>query len=185
MQRTILAAPDISAGLAELKDWLAVTTPRDDAVLAVLLHAALDTCEGFTGALPLLSECEEILPASGEWQGLSTRPVAAITALEAIPAEGPRQLFAPDAYALEIEADGTGRFRLLRQGHAGRVAVYFMAGLAREWNLLPDALRHGAIRLAAHHYRARAEGETGSSPPAAPPSAIAALWRPFRRVRLA
>lgn len=180
MQRTIVAPAELpGAALAELKQWLAVRSPADDAALTALLRAALETCEAFTGAMPLASACEEVLTASGEWQRLATRPVIAITAVEAIPAEGPRYPLAADAYQIELEADGSGLIRVVRQGNAGRVAVRFSAGLAPAWELLPEGLRHGVVRLAAHHWRIRDSGAD-----AAPPAAVAALWRPWRRVRL-
>lgn len=47
-----------------------------------------------------------------------------------------------------------------------------------DWSALPEALRHGVIRLAAHLYR------DGDGAAAAPPAAVAALWRPWRRMRL-
>jgi hypothetical protein len=43
---------------------------------------------------------------------------------------------------------------------------------------VPEPLRQGIVRLAAHLYAARGEVE------AVPPAAVAALWRPWRRVRL-
>ena len=55
------------------------------------------------------------------------------------------------------------------------------AGLAADWAGLPDGLRHGVIRLAAHHYRERDAASAAASPPAA----VAALWRPWRAMRLA
>jgi uncharacterized phiE125 gp8 family phage protein len=84
-------------------------------------------------------------------------------------------------YAIELDADGGALVRVLRQGAAGRVAVRFTAGLAAEWAGLPDGLRHGVLRLAAHHYRERESGSARAMPPAA----VAALWRPWRRVRVA
>jgi uncharacterized phiE125 gp8 family phage protein len=71
--------------------------------------------------------------------------------------------------------------RIARQGAAGRVAVRFVAGLAPDWAGLPDALRHGVVRLAAEAYRQR--DDPGPAPQ--PPSAVAALWRPWRRMRVA
>jgi hypothetical protein len=53
--------------------------------------------------------------------------------------------------------------------------------LADDWEEIPQALRHGAIRLAAHLYRER-DGEPGT---ATPPPSVAALWRPWRRLHLA
>jgi hypothetical protein len=52
--------------------------------------------------------------------------------------------------------------------------------LAEAWADVPQGLRHGAIRLAAHLYRRRDDEADVSTPPAA----VAALWRPWRRLHL-
>jgi hypothetical protein len=46
---------------------------------------------------------------------------------------------------------------------------------------LPEGIRQGALRLAAHQYRER----DVDAPQPVPPAAVAALWRPWRRMRLA
>ena len=182
MKRAIIT-PAALAGtaLGELKDGLAITTPRDDAALTALLRAALETCEAFTGRMPLAALCEEVLPASGSWQVVTTRPVGAVTWVEGIPGEGARFAIPAGDYAVDHAVDGGARVRLVRHGAAGRVAVRFTAGMAAEWTGLPEGIRHGAMRLAAHHYRQR---EGGAAVPM-PPAAVAALWRPWRRMRLA
>jgi uncharacterized phiE125 gp8 family phage protein len=169
------------AALAELKDWLGITTAQDDAPLAALLRAALELCEDFTGRMPLLATCEDLLDARGGWQRLSVRPVQAITLVEGIPPEGARFTLASAAYELDLDADGGGAIRVLSPGAATRIAVRFTAGIAPEWSALPETMRHGVIRLAAHQHRAR-EGD-GAAP--LPPIVVAALWRPWRRLRLA
>lgn len=182
MKRAIVTpAPLAPAALAELKDWLGITTQAEDAQLGALLGMALEACEGFTGAMPLQQECEELLPAQTGWQQLAARPVQAITAVQGIPAEGSRFALPADNYAIELGADGEGRVLVHNPGAAGRIAVRFAAGLAADWSSLPEGLRHGVLRLAAFNYRQR-EAEDGGS---APPAAIAALWRPWRRMRLA
>ena len=182
MKRAIITPAVLApAALDELKDWLAITTPREDAALAALLRAALETCEAFTGRMPLAASCEEVLPAAACWQTLATRPVGAVTGVEGIPAEGARFPLAPADYLIELVADGGAMVRVPRQGSAGRVAVRFTAGMAAGWADLPDGIRHGVLRLAAHHYRQRDIG--GASP--VPPAAVAALWRPWRLMRLA
>jgi uncharacterized phiE125 gp8 family phage protein len=182
MKRTIIT-PAVLAGaaLAELKDWLAITTSGDDAALAALLRTTLETCEAFTGTMPLAQLCEEIVPATRRWQRLATRPVQAVTWVEGIPESGARFVLAVADYAVDLEADGGAAVRLVRTGEADRVAVRFTAGLAAGWDELPESLRHGVLRLAAHHYRQR----EADSPPAMPPAAVAALWRPWRRMRVA
>ena len=58
--------------------------------------------------------------------------------------------------------------------------AYIGQTLADEWAQVPQAVRHGVIRLAAHLYRQRdTEGDSTT-----PPIAVAALWRPWRRLRL-
>lgn len=183
MKRAIVTPAALApAALAELKDWLGITTPGDDAQLGALLRASLELCEQFTGLMPLQQVCEEVLVASAEWQRLAARPVQAITMVSGIPAEGARFALPVGDYAIDLDADGHGLVRVQNPGSAGRVAVAFLAGLAPDWAGLPEALRHGALRLAAHQYRAR-EGDGAAA--VMPPAAVAALWRPWRAVRLA
>ncbi len=181
MKRAIVV-PAMVAGTAldELKNWLAITIAGDDALLSGLLHSALEMCEAFTGQMPLEALCEEVLPSSGLWQSLKTRPVQAVAGLEGILPDATRFTLAPLDYAVELDANGGARVRLVRQTGSGRTAVRFTAGMAASWEALPEGLRQGILRLAAHHYSMRS-GEAGN---AAPPAAVAALWRPWRSLRL-
>lgn len=181
MKRTIITPAALApAALAELKDWLGVSVTTDDAALTSLLRASLDLCESFTGTMPLVQTCEEVLPVTSGWLELTSRPVQSIIQVEGIPAEGTRFILPVSDYALDLAADGTGLVRVISPGAAGRIAVRFGAGLAADWTSLPEALRHGVLRLAAHQYRNR-EDNTASP---LPPAAVAALWRPWRRMRL-
>lgn len=180
MNRVILTPAVLSgAALAELRQWLGITTTGDDSPLLSLLTTALDVCEGFTGKMPLEAECEEVLPARSGWHILTTRPVMAIAGVEIIAADGSRSALDASAYDIDLDADGAGRIRLPDTG--ARVAVRFTAGLAADWTDLPESLRHGLIRLAAHQHRER---ETEGAAPL-PPASVAALWRPWRRMHLA
>lgn len=185
MKRALVAPPALpSTALADLKAWLGITTSRDDAELVALLKLGLELCEGFTGTMPLLAGAEEILPASGEWQTLSTRPVQAITGLNALAATGTRSTLSAADYEFDLGADGTGLVRLRRPIDQTRVVVQFTAGLAATWDALPEALRQGVMLLAAYQHRQR-DGEGKSGQTMLPPAAVAALWRPWRRMRLA
>lgn len=181
MKRAILVPPVLSPGaLDEVKNWLAISTSQDDLSLLALLGSAVDTCEAFTRVMPLAAQCEEVIAPAREWQCLSTMPVQAITGVEELRPDGSRLPLAAGDYAIELESDGQARIRLLSPAVTGRLAVQVTAGLAASWETLPDGLRHGIVRLAAHHYRQR----DASDVPPAPPAAIAALWSPWRRLRL-
>lgn len=180
MQRTLITPPDIGGALAELKHWLAITNTQDDAALEALLRAALDICEAFTGTMPLAATVEEVHAATCEWQCLYASPVHAILTTEGIDSAGTRTPLPAADYEIDITGDSRGLVRLRHAGVMQRLAVRFVAGLVPEWDALPDGLRHGILRLAAHNYRAR-EHDEGPNPPAA----VAALWRPWRRMRLA
>ena len=94
--------PDLSGQpLDELKQWLAITTNGEDALLLRLLLAGWQICQRFTG-------------------------------------------------------------------HS-----------ALSWAELDTALHQGIIRFAAHQYRERDEGAADRLP-----ASVAALWRPYRTVRL-
>lgn len=183
MKRAIVTPATLApTAVSDLKDWLGITTGSDDAQLGMLLRASIETCEAFTGLMPLQQVCEELLPASNEWLKLAALPVQAITLIEGVPAEGARFALPAADYEIELDHEDQGRVRVRNPGSAGRIAVRFTAGLAAGWSALPEALRHGIVRLAAHHYRSR-EDSAGISP--SPPAAVTALWRPWRRLRLA
>lgn len=181
MKRVIIASPALAPeALAELKEWLGITTAGEDATLFAQLRAALEACEAFTGILPIESACEEVLPVTGDWMKIDAHPAHAITAVDAIATDGSRLALSGTAYSIDFAADGTGLVRVTAPGNATRIAVGFTAGLASSWASLPEGLRHGVIRLAAHNYRQRETEGSDSQPPAA----VAALWRPWRRLRL-
>lgn len=180
MQRAIVAPVDLAdTALDELKEWLAITTAREDTALLALLQAGLETCEAFTRQAPIETEFEEILPGITGWQTLSTQPVRAITGLAEIGDDGTRTALPVESYLLDLHFDGTGRIRMTTAVLANRLAVRFTAGIAADWDGLPAALRHGIIRLAAHNFRQRENSEDNN-----PPAAITALWQPWRRMRL-
>ena len=174
-----LVLPPEAAGAA--KGFLRVERADEDGLIAALVVAAAEHCEGFTGQALLARGFVETMPASRAWQRLTRTPVRAITSVEALPAEGPAQPLASALYAIDIDAKGDGWVRLTALGEARRIRVGYQAGVAGAWADLPAVLRHGILRLAAHFYTHRAaEGAR----PAEPPAAVTALWRPYRRLRL-
>jgi len=174
-----LVLPPEAAGAA--KAYLRVERADEDALIAGLVLAAAEICEAFIGQALLTRGFTETIPASRAWRRLARGPVRAITLVEALPAEGPALILASEAYGIDVDAGGDGWVRLADPPEARRIRVGYEAGLAGDWADLPAALRQGILRLAAHSYTSRAaEGPRPSEPPAA----VAALWRPFRRIRL-
>jgi uncharacterized phiE125 gp8 family phage protein len=167
-------------GLAEVKAYLRIDGVEEEALLGGLIRTATALCEAFTGQTLLARPVMEMAPASESWRRLSRTPVRAITTVEGVPAAGGGGLALPgDAYAVDIDAAGDGWVRVSAPGTARRVLVRYEAGMATDWNGVPEPLRQGVVRLVAHlHAHRDAAGEAG------PPAAVAALWRPYRRMRL-
>jgi uncharacterized phiE125 gp8 family phage protein len=161
---------------------LRVERTDEDGLIGSLAAAAAELCEGFTGQALLARGFAETMPASRAWQRLTRTPVRAIASVEAVPAEGPAVALPSGAYAVDIDANGDGWVRLTAPGELRRIRVGYEAGVAGAWADLPAALRHGILKLAAHFYTHRA-AESGRSADA-PPAAVTALWRPYRRMRL-
>lgn len=175
-----LVLPPEAAGAA--KQYLRVERPDEDGLIGSLAQAAAELCETFTGQALLARGFVETMPASRAWQRLSRTPVRAITSVEAVPAEGPAQPLAIGLHAIDIDSNAEGWVRLTGPIEARRIKVGYQAGAAGAWADLPAPLRHGILRLAAHLYTVRvAEGARTPDPL---PAAVAALWRPYRRLRL-
>lgn len=179
---SIEAAPAAAmpVSLAEAKDFLRVGNGDEDALIAGLLRTAAETCETFTGLVLVRREVVETIAASSAWTKLGATPVRAIEELAGLDAEGGASALPASGYAIDIDADGDGWVRLTAPAEARRVRVRYQAGMAEGWNGVPEPLRHGMVRLCAHFYDERSD-RGGASPPAA----VSALWRPWRRLRIA
>ena len=162
----------------QAKAYLRIAGSEEDALLAGLVRTACELCEAFTRIALIERETQETIAARPAWSRLSMAPARAILALSAIAPSGGTQALATEDYAVDIDAAGEGWVRVLRSGGAGRFLVRYRAGLAQDWNGVPEPLRQGIVRMAAYLYvhRDRDDG--------APPAAVTALWLPYRRLRL-
>lgn len=166
-------AATVAAAAAAAGQYLRVEA---EGVMLRCAETALSLAEQFCARTWIRRGHEEVLGIAPAWQRLAHDPVASITAATGLPAEGAPFALPVAAYAVDIEADGIGRVRVLAPGAAGRVTVRYVAG-AGAWDDLPPPVASGVVLLAAHLFEHR-EGE------AMPPAAVSALWRPFRRGRL-
>lgn len=186
----------IPAGaLAEAKAYLRIETTGEDAGVAALLAAACGVCEGFVGQMLVARGVGESVAASGAWTRLGRTPVRAVTSVAmtgvAMNQAGAAGVaLAPAAYAVDIDGNGDGWVRYGAGGGAGsvfaagvggaRLQVEYRAGMATDWMGVPEPLRQGVLRLTAYLYAQR--GEAGAPGQGDPPAAVAALWRPYRRM---
>jgi uncharacterized phiE125 gp8 family phage protein len=169
-----------AASRDEAKAYLRLDGTAEDGLIDGLVASATQLCEAFTGQVLIARAVEEAVPAGGAWHRLSSAPVSAIEKVEALAADGSAEMLPKGAYTADIDANGAGWVRLERAGAAGRLRVTYQAGLASEAAAVPAPLKQGIVRLVAHLYAHRdAPGDAG------PPAAVAALWRPWRRMRLA
>ncbi|WP_052071992.1 head-tail connector protein [Sphingopyxis sp. MWB1] len=168
--------------LAEARGWLRLGADGDDAVVAGLIGAASQMCEAFIGRWLIERAAEEIWRDARAALWLSARPVAGVDLVALRLPDGGEQLLDAADYRREMESDGRARLTLapdVAGVAAGRgVRVGYRAGMAAEPGALPEAIRHGVLRLIRHMHEAR-DGDAG-----APPAAIAALWQPWRRMAL-
>ncbi|HWJ71210.1 MAG TPA: phage head-tail connector protein [Sphingobium sp.] len=179
MTVTIEPAAALAAPLEALKTYLAISLDDEDDALTGLIRAASEVAERYLGQLLIARAVTQTLGVRSGWQRLAIRPVTGITAVDGLPADGAAFPLPVESYAVDIDAGGTGHIRISTPGAAGRVRVRYTAGLANDADAVPDAIRHGIIRLAGE-YHARREGLEPD-----PPASVTALWRPWRRVQLA
>lgn len=171
------------AALAEAKAFMRIDGANEDTVLVATIESACGVCEAFVGQMLIARGVTETLAASGAhrpgsgqaWTRLGRAPVTSVTGVSQAIGGVP---VAVAGAGIDIDAHGDGWVR-----HGGtcvaegvELVVSYRAGLAADWAGVPAALRAGIVRLAAHLY-----AQHGAEA-ACPPAAVAALWRPYRRM---
>ena len=165
--------------LSDLRAWLRVETEEEDPLLLALIAAGVRHAEAFTGRTLLVRAGTARLAASSDWKRLPVTPVRSITTVTGIPADGASFVLPAGDYAVDIDKDGDGWVRVMNAGAAKRIDVSFTAGVAEVWEDLPEPVRLAALRLTGYLHGHR-DGDLDGGPPAA----VAALLRPWRRMRL-
>lgn len=171
---TMIETGSMAVGIAECKAYLRLERDDEDALIAGFIRTAMALCEAFTGQWLIVREAEQRLAAEPGWQRLSAMPVVAITAVS-----GSAGALPGSEYEVDIDIEGGGWVRLLDPGSVSMPTVRFTAGLGADWNGVPEPLRQGLVRLVVHLFTHRDAADAG-----APPAAVAAMWRPWRRLRL-
>ena len=174
MTGDLLPPAVVPVALVEAKAFLRLDDPSEDALIAGFIRSATALAEAFTGQRLIVRDClDGILPVR-TWQRLAAAPVVAITNVVAGGASLPGTAFETD-----IDLAGNGWVRLVAPDPKTRPQVTYRAGLAADWNGVPEPVRQGIVRLVSHFHAHRDAPDAGGAP-----AAVAALWRPWRRLRL-
>ena len=173
-----LAEPVVS--LSEAQAYVRIETGEEEAVLAGLIRTASAICESFLNQVVIERSFTVDLPASTAVDGRSgfrrcSRSRLSRRSMRQASYGGP----AASAYAIDLDASGGGWVRLLSPADVRRLRVSGTAGMAADQNGVPEPIRQGVLRLVAHLFVSRDGGD------GAPPAAVTALWRPYRRMALA
>lgn len=169
-----LAEPIVS--LSEAQAFARVETGEEEAVLAGLVRSASALAEAFLNRVVIAREFTVDVAGSGNWERLPLTPVRSINSVVAVDSSGAETVLQSGDYAVDIDPAGDG---WVKTSKSSRVRVTGSAGMAIDENGVPEPVRQGVLRLVAHLFTAR-DGEGGE-----PPAAVTALWRPYRRLRLA
>ena len=172
-----LALPAVT--MSEAQAYVRIETGEEEAVLAALIRTASAVCEEFLNRVVIARDFALDVPASGSWERVPLTPVRAIASVGAVDTAGIAAALPSSGYAIDIDSSGDGWVRLCEAPAGSRVRVSGSAGMASSENEVPEPIRQGVLRLVAHLFTSR-DGPGGD-----PPAAVTALWRPYRRLRLA
>jgi uncharacterized phiE125 gp8 family phage protein len=172
-----LAQPVVT--MSEAQAYVRIETGEEEAVLAALIRTASALCEAFLNRIVIAREFVVDVPASGAWERLPMTPVRSIATVDSIDSDGAAAPLAAGDYCIDIDSSGDGWVRSSGGAGNARLRVSGSAGIADSENEVPEPIRQGVLRLVAHLFTSR-DGPGGD-----PPAAVTALWRPYRRLRLA
>ena len=163
----------LCVGLSEMQAYVRIETGEEEALIAGLLRVATEQCELFIGQVLMARSFEQDLEGASVPVQLSIRPVRAVSSV----IEAKTGIAVPDgAIDVAIDIDGIARLSGLPRGQQVRVSG--TAGMGTDCNDIPESLRQGILRLAAHLFANR-DSAAGDLP-----KAVSALWRPFRSIGL-
>jgi uncharacterized phiE125 gp8 family phage protein len=173
MNWSAMPAAVIAEAVVAAKAYLRVESGEEDAVLGRLAGAAIGLAEAYCGQALIARGFSEEVAAGVRWRRLGVCPVTTIDTVEAVNGG----VLAVGTYAIDIDGDAVGWVRTVPPIAATRVRIGYRAGIASDWATMPQALTQGVVLLIAHLFAHRDDDS-------APPAAVAALWRPYRRLRL-
>lgn len=165
--------------LIEAKALLRLETVDEEALLAAQLRTALDLAEDFTGTVWLTATYREKRALRREII-LHKRPFQQLTALRLLYANGSDVALDPTLQTTQMSDHGEVMLSIAAPLLDGRdLVITYKAGAYSDWSQLPEGLRMGVLRMAAHLFTWRDDALSIGVP-----GSVAALWRPFKQLRL-
>lgn len=168
-----------AAAVAELKAFLRIEGDEEDALLAAFLRAATEAVEASLGRVLIARAVVERRRVRAGAVALGVEPVLALEGVSLPGADGELGMLEPGRALLELSAHGRGRVGLSGIADGVEVEASYRAGMAEDWNGLPELLRLAVLRAAAHVHRVRdAPDDPGL------PVAVARMLAPWRARRM-
>ncbi|WP_439816221.1 head-tail connector protein [Zavarzinia sp. CC-PAN008] len=189
MPLELTEAPSVEPlSLEAMKVHLRLETDDEDALVLHLVAAARSACEAATGrALLDQAWCLWLDAWPDRAINLPRPPLRSLTGVSLFDGEGAEVALSADDWTLDTAGE-PARIRLdpaVRPASARRlnaIAIRYRAGYGTTADQVPAPLVQGIALLAAHWYERR---EAVADPTLAPvPYGVAALWAPYRLVRL-
>ena len=177
MERDPIPQAVVAAAAQDVRAYLRGGASEPDGLVERMAASALLLFEAFSGRVLIARQFRETVASEVRWQRVEATPVRSIDLVEGLPAEGSAFAMPVGSYAIDIDASGDGWVRVSVAGIAGRVRVALSAGDCAGWDDVPGPVAQGIVLLAAHMIEGRHAED-------APPVAISALWRPYRRMRM-
>ena len=163
--------------LEDARAWMRLGAVEEDAAIERLIAAATNICEAFIGQWLIIREGSEVVPLRGAAARLVAVPVGGVDAVARIAAGGDEAPLEAAHYRVTI-VDGAASISVTGASAGTQLRIAYRAGLAVDAAGVPEAIRHGILRMVQHLYEARdGSGE-------APPAMVAALWQPWRRMTI-
>lgn len=167
------------APIEELKAFLRIEDSGEDALLAGLLRAATEAVEAWLGWQLMAREVSERSCVKDSMIRLTATPVQSVSRVSLLHIEGTEEILPAGNWALDVSRFGAATVALTGVQEGQKVLAYYLAGLADDWNGLPEPVRLGVLRAAAHFHAHRDGAADAGLPPA-----VARLVSPWRVKRL-
>ena len=183
--------------LADAKTWLRLAHAEEDALITDLVRSAAARIEAETGLALISRRYREVLDAwparrvsaYGQAVRLARAPLISVEAVRTFARDGEAELWDPAEYRVETGEPGrivaVYPFSPPEPGRAaGGIEIEFTAGFGAGPEDVPAALRDAVLRLVAQAYATADPAERARRGEGGLTQDVAALLRPWRRVRL-